>query len=541
MFKEVVLLSIALAVVSLKDSPINERQAVGCEFRCFTGECVPQAEVCDDNNNCPNGEDEHPIECFQSPVVSSYSYEYGNVGECVYNCINFAGEDTCIGTNDLCNVFPNCKDWSDELDPAHGCNEVFGDCRCSGCLGCSCTYYVESGLTYVICNCTNGYSGDGLLCNASPTTTVTATPQTTSHTVTTQPTSQTTTTQPTSQTPTTQPTSQTPTTQPTSQTPTTQPTSQTVTTQPTGQTTTVQPSTSQPASNKIHCEADEMFVAVPMEWMATEFQLGETDATGFHLNDPSCVGTMEDGVFVFRTMLYNCLTTSLELQDGNISYSNMVFSAGNRKLFEMTCLYPTEYHIAAPIHIVSNPCPSFVHFLGFGKYTIEATFYSNNSFTGTLDPATDFPIVICDDTFIYFGIAVKSNDYNLELLVQNCFISDSADPRLSSVSYDILTDACLSAGVAGYEQVSGNTLEKLFCVDISDILQGVKVTVADDIELYLHCSIMVCKIDDVGTPCDLGCVNGLKREFGEVTTGSTHSFITHGPFTSTQGERCTNT
>ncbi|XP_077977195.1 uncharacterized protein LOC144432790 [Glandiceps talaboti] len=478
MFKEVVLLSVALAVASLKDSPIKERQEVGCEFRCFTGECFPQARVCDGNNNCPNGEDEHDIVCLNIPPFYDYPED---ANECVYTCTYFSGEVGCIGNAQTCNLFPDCKDWSDELDPAHGCIDVAGDCRCANCAGCYCIYAIDK----YSCECSDGYHGDGFLCVPPPATQAT------------------------------------------------------ITTQPNGQPTSIQPSTSQPASNEIHCEADEMFVAVSMEWMATELHIGETDATEFHLNDPSCEGTMGDGVFVFRTMFYNCLTTSLELQDGNVSYSNMVFSAGNREIIEMTCLYPVEYDVA-PIHIVANPCHRFVHFLGFGTYTVEATLYSDDSFTDTLDPATEFPIVICEDTFIYFGIAVKSNDYNLELLVQNCFMSDNADPGLSSVSYGILTDGCLSDGVAGYEQASGNALEKLFCVNIWDILQGVFVSIPDDIDLYLHCSVRICIIDDVGTPCDLACVNGLKRELGEITTGSSHSFITHGPFTSPQGERCTN-
>ena len=35
-----------------------------CNFKCNDGECIPDNWVCDDEEDCPSGEDEEPGSCL---------------------------------------------------------------------------------------------------------------------------------------------------------------------------------------------------------------------------------------------------------------------------------------------------------------------------------------------------------------------------------------------------------------------------------------------------------------------------------------------
>ncbi|XP_077983188.1 CUB and zona pellucida-like domain-containing protein 1 [Glandiceps talaboti] len=259
-------------------------------------------------------------------------------------------------------------------------------------------------------------------------------------------------------------------------------------------------------------------------------------AADFHLRDPSCIGSMSDDVFVFEAMLNNCGTKRMEVSNGQgIGYKNLVYSAEGTPVLEMNCIYTTGYDIEA-VHIITNPCVLLAHFIGFDTFNLSVTLYKDDSFSGHLDPVTDFPIQICDSTLLYFGIMIDNNDDYLELFVENCFISESVYPELTAPTYDFITDGCLTDDVAELDVVPANRLERHYSVYVYGAIHLINTTVVgENIDLYLHCSVDVCKVDEPGTPCDLGCMNGRKRR---DSIGLTKPFVTHGPFNYSPGKRC---
>ena len=56
-----------------------------------------------------------------------------------------------------------------------------------------------------------------------------------------------------------------------------------------------------------------------------------------------------------------------------------------------------------------------------------------------------------------------------------------------------------------YDVSPTNELEKHYGIDVYDLANGDNITVDQDIDLYLHCYVVLCRINDVGTPCDLVC------------------------------------
>ncbi|XP_077977436.1 oncoprotein-induced transcript 3 protein-like [Glandiceps talaboti] len=301
------------------------------------------------------------------------------------------------------------------------------------------------------------------------------------------------------------------------------------------------PTTKEPAEI-IQCDTNQMSVVITKNKLMDALDLTDVDPTDFHLEEESCIGSMSGDMLVFATMLYSCGTTSLVLTNSNnISYTNMVYSKRGTEVIEMTCVYPLQYDLEA-IHIITNPCDILIHYMGFGTYNTSATLYTDATFTATLEPATDFPVEICDGTLIYFGITVDNDEAFLEMLVKNCFISMSNDPGNPLPKYDYITDGCLVPDyVFEYDVSPTNELEKHYGIDVYDLANGDNITVDQDIDLYLHCSVVLCRINDVGTPCDLGCTNSPQRKaLLDKVDGSTQTLVTHGPFTSTPGKGCDN-
>ncbi|XP_077990554.1 uncharacterized protein LOC144444877 [Glandiceps talaboti] len=182
-----------------------------------------------------------------------------------------------------------------------------------------------------------------------------------------------------------------------------------------------------------------------------------------------------------------------------------------------------------------------INFVGFGTFMPSGKLYSNDTFTGPVNPTTDFPIEICDGTLIYFGIVVDTVDDGLELFAKNCYISESENPESSATTYDFIVDGCLGDSVVVFEVSPTDELEKHFGVSLYDIVQGMNAGVGQDIDLYIHCYAVICIKEEVGTPCDMGCMNTRKRRtVPDVTNESTNAYVSTGPFTATLKKRCIN-
>ncbi|XP_077980627.1 uncharacterized protein LOC144435859 [Glandiceps talaboti] len=264
--------------------------------------------------------------------------------------------------------------------------------------------------------------------------------------------------------------------------------------------------------NELVCEGDKMLLAVTQDWLIHILNIGDAEAGDFHFNFINCTGHMIDDLFVFETMLGDCGTTSM-VEDGKaINYTNTVYNDRGTGVIEMTCVYPMEYELE-PIYFIANPCALLAHFLGIGTFSAVTSLYTNDTFTALLNPATDYPVEICNGTLIYFGIAIDTNDGDLELFVKNCFMSESVNPGLSP-TYDFITDGCLTDRVNEYDVLPVYVFEKKhYGVDVYDVVHGVDVGVGDNIELYLHCSIVTCLIYQDETPCDLVCMDNSSNYY----------------------------
>ncbi|XP_077980104.1 uncharacterized protein LOC144435382 [Glandiceps talaboti] len=283
----------------------------------------------------------------------------------------------------------------------------------------------------------------------------------------------------------------------------------------------------------IICEADRIIATISVDWLHKLLPHQNSEPGGYYLNDANCVGRGRyvggQYYYEFTTDLDGCGTTSYEKTDDNrIVYTNVIHTEKGTEIFELECCYETEYTIV-PIHIITNPCCVLVTLRGFGTFNITATLYTNDSFT-TLFNENDFPLMICDGVFICFGIRVELHDPTLVLFAEECYASESEDPHAIGPHYEMISNGCRDNNTM-IPYVTNDDLTLHFCWDAYDVVNRDDVEDGEEINLYIHCKVHVCKKNEAGTRCQQGCQERKRREISDLSDDgdSTSTFITHGP------------
>ncbi|XP_077977697.1 uncharacterized protein LOC144433262 [Glandiceps talaboti] len=286
-------------------------------------------------------------------------------------------------------------------------------------------------------------------------------------------------------------------------------------------------------NRNITCEADRMVATISTEWLNEMLPHDNSGPSGYYLNNENCTGK---GVYIggkeyyqFSTGLQDCGTTSIErIEDDRIVFTNIVYSEseGGLEIIEMECCYETLYEIT--IKVITNPCSVLVTLRGFGTFNVTASLYDSDAFLTLFDEA-DFPLRICKDVLIYFGIHVELNINTLELFIENCYATESEDPHANVDRHYMITDGCIGSEVTEF---AADSLTKHFAWAAYDVVNRDGVVPGQEIIFYIHCEVHVCRKYEVGTRCSMGCIPARKRRSTlemKGSAGSTSTFITHGP------------
>uniref|UniRef100_H3AV83 ZP domain-containing protein n=1 Tax=Latimeria chalumnae TaxID=7897 RepID=H3AV83_LATCH len=181
---------------------------------------------------------------------------------------------------------------------------------------------------------------------------------------------------------------------------------------------------------------------------------------------------------------------------------------------------------------------------GFGQFSYVFEFYTNHYYTSIIDPAS-YPVEVELQDMLYMEIQVQSSLYSIEVFVESCRATAHDDPN-DSLYYDIIKDGCLvDDTVVTYP---GNQTEFRFgmeaftfigsfpevismrcCVGLSEV--GLQKRTCS--EVYMSCTVILCKSGDPNTRCAQGCINGTssghhhhKRSLASETQ---RHYISQGP------------
>ncbi|XP_077977696.1 oncoprotein-induced transcript 3 protein-like [Glandiceps talaboti] len=293
----------------------------------------------------------------------------------------------------------------------------------------------------------------------------------------------------------------------------------------------------------ITCLSDRMTALVAVSWL-DEVLPGYSDtAEDYRLNGDKCVGVSRRvGNKEFSTTVEHCGTTSVEHSaDSTIVYYNTIRTSRGTQILEIECVYKTVYDIA-PIMVITNPCSVMVTLQGFGSFNITASLFKTQEFKESdLFDEKDFPIMICDGVLIYFGLQVNIRDTNLELFTEECYASENVDPNADVAKHYMIVDGCRRNNI---EEFGSDSLTNNYGWDAFEVVNDIGgddsdyrliEVQAEEMTLYIHSRVHVCRKNVVGTRCSQGCMNRKRRSVSDLIDtdypGSTSTVITHGPLT----------
>ncbi|KAG9338041.1 hypothetical protein JZ751_027205 [Albula glossodonta] len=221
-----------------------------------------------------------------------------------------------------------------------------------------------------------------------------------------------------------------------------------------------------------------------------------------HLNDPSCT-LMSNATHVFATMSLNSCGTQLEEDAENLIYKNEITSFEDpssviTRRHEVEIGFSCEYSKTAEVILEFTPhkLPFAFTETGFGKFTYQFEFYHSSQFSQMVDPST-YPVDVPLKEMIYMEIESTSSIPNTVLFVESCKATPENDPN-SNQYYDIIENGCTVDDTVVVYAENGP--------DYKFGMQAFKF-IGDFNEVFIYCSVILCKSGDPATRCAQGCLN----------------------------------
>jgi len=180
--------------------------------------------------------------------------------------------------------------------------------------------------------------------------------------------------------------------------------------------------------------------------------------------------------------------------------------------YRLTCTYDRKRTVTNGFNETSAiPTIEEIDKTGASTFELEMKFYEaafDAAKTGTLQVALDEPI--------YVGIKKVNPDTNLKMVVQNCWATDTEKDEGKTFKYSFVNDRC------GLDKTYRTILEDentfRFQINAFRFIQ-MKTNV------WMHCSVHICKSDSNSGACEQGCKGKRKRR---AIDDSVHALVVHG-------------
>ncbi|XP_028440608.1 ZP domain-containing protein-like [Perca flavescens] len=164
---------------------------------------------------------------------------------------------------------------------------------------------------------------------------------------------------------------------------------------------------------------------------------------------------------------------------------------------------------------------------GLGTFTYNFEFYPDKQFQAPLTPDS-YPLDCDSEQTLFMQIEVASSIENIELFVESCSASPYDIPNYET-TYSIIDKGCkVDPTVKNYSRAHDTKFR--FSLD------AFKFIGLHD-QVYISCSVIICRLGRPDTRCSQGCINSRKRRDDqqhhltkrEVVTQSSRHFVSQGP------------
>ncbi|XP_041445828.1 uncharacterized protein LOC121402928 isoform X2 [Xenopus laevis] len=248
----------------------------------------------------------------------------------------------------------------------------------------------------------------------------------------------------------------------------------------------------------------------------------------WRLDDQRCLVTSNSTHYI-ASVGYNSCGTKTEETEKDIVFKNKVTSFDNpgevitRKhqlAIPFNCSFPKKNRVSSSF----RPQKAFYEFMeaGFGNFTYKFQFYTDEQF---IDIQTQYPLEVLLRDQLFMEIQVTSTVPNVQLFVESCRATPHDDPN-DVVFYDILNNGCIiDESVVMYP---GSRTRVRFGMEAFAFIGSYE-------EVYLSCTVILCKLGEPDTRCNKGCIKPLAtikegyRQRRNLASESQQHFISQGP------------
>uniref|UniRef100_A0A8C5N3C9 ZP domain-containing protein n=1 Tax=Leptobrachium leishanense TaxID=445787 RepID=A0A8C5N3C9_9ANUR len=249
------------------------------------------------------------------------------------------------------------------------------------------------------------------------------------------------------------------------------------------------------------------------------------------LNDPLCLLSSNSTHHV-ASVGFNSCGTEVKETEHEIVFKNKVtsfdeasavISRKHQVIIPFNCSFPKKSRVSASFR-AQKAVFEFTE-AAFGNFTYKFQFYTNDQF---LIVQTQTPLEVMLRDMLYMEIQVTSSLPNVQLFVESCRATPHDNPN-DPVFYNIIDNGCLMDETLVIYR--GSNTQSRFGMEAFAFI-------GDHEEVYLSCTVILCKLGDPHTRCARGCISKSsvepearrrKRSLTSEATESLQHFISQGP------------
>ncbi|CAH2326039.1 Hypothetical predicted protein [Pelobates cultripes] len=245
------------------------------------------------------------------------------------------------------------------------------------------------------------------------------------------------------------------------------------------------------------------------------------------LNDPACL-VSSNTTHHIASVEFNSCGTTVEETEHEIVFKNQitsfdsataVISRKHQVIIPFNCSFPKESRVSAAFR-AEKAVFEFTE-AGFGNFTYNFQFYTDDQFTTV---QTQSPLEVWLRDMLYMEIQVASSLPNVQLFVESCKATPHDNPN-DPVFYNIIENGCLKDETL--INFPGTRTQLRFGIEAFAFI-------GDYEEVYVSCTVILCKLGDPNTRCAQGCTSkssetNAHRRRRSLTSESLQHFISQGP------------
>ncbi|XP_071970484.1 ZP domain-containing protein-like [Engystomops pustulosus] len=246
----------------------------------------------------------------------------------------------------------------------------------------------------------------------------------------------------------------------------------------------------------------------------------------FRLNDPKCL-VSSNSTHLIASVAYNTCGTEIEETEDEIVFKNQASSFHNESSvitrkhgvsIPFNCSFPKKSRVSASFR--AHKSDYVFTEAGFGNFTYTFQFYTDDRF---VEVETQYPLQVELRELIYMEIQVSSSIPNVQLFVESCKATPHDNPD-DPIFYDIKRNGCIIDET--FVEYSSTRTRYRFAMEAFAFI-------GDYSEVYMSCTVILCKSGDPSTRCNQGCLPKSmadpKRRRRSLTSESQQHFISQGP------------